>query len=193
VIGGDGEGLECLQVDLAGPVGIEKFGRGVAEPKALLDQALGRAEPCRDGRHGDAGLGQLRECDHLVGRMHGDAYDVLGERQLGGCGVAVDNEAGHGMGDVERAFRGKGLQRRQAPAARDYGVVAVRAFASDDEILEKPVVCDGGLQFGLGGGVGRRPAHVLRRDGQPVERDRLDRRLVDGSGLVHTVLHVWGR
>ena len=115
-----------------------------------------------------------------------------GERQLAGRGVAVDHHAGDRVGGVEHSVRGERLQCREAPAAGDHGVAAVRAFASDHEVPKKPVVRDGGLQLGLGVGVGRRPAHVLRRDGQAVERDRADRRLVDGSGVVHVFLREWG-
>ena len=80
VIGRDGERLQRLQADIVGAVGLEQFGRRVAEPQTLFDQALGHAETCRDGRHRDTGFGQFRERDHLVGRMHRDADDVLSER-----------------------------------------------------------------------------------------------------------------
>ena len=96
-------------------------------------------------------------------------------RQATGCAASMD------------AVGGERLQGREAAAAGDHGVAAVRAIAPDNEVFEKPVVRDGGLQLGIGDGVGRRLAHVLRRDGQPVERDRVDRRLVDGSGVVHVV------
>ena len=69
VVGGDGEGLQHFQVDLVGAVGVEQVRRHVAEAEALLDQPLGGAEARRDHGDGEAGVGQLRERDHLVGRM----------------------------------------------------------------------------------------------------------------------------
>ena len=77
MVGGDGEGLQHFQVDLARAVGVEQVRRHVAEAEALFDQPLGGAEARRDHGDGEAGIGQLRERDHLVCRMHGDTDDVL--------------------------------------------------------------------------------------------------------------------
>ena len=76
-VGGDCEGLQHLEVDLVGAVGIEQLGRGIAEAEALFDEALREAEARRDGGDGEAGIGQRRERHHLVGRVHGDADDIL--------------------------------------------------------------------------------------------------------------------
>ena len=76
MVGRDGEGLQHFEVDLVGAVGVEQVRCDVAEAQALLDQALGGAETRRDGGDGEAGVGELREGDHLVGGMHGDADDI---------------------------------------------------------------------------------------------------------------------
>ena len=60
-VGGDGEGLQHLQADLVGPVGVQQLGRRVAEAQALLDDALGRAETRRDGGDRLAGPGPASE------------------------------------------------------------------------------------------------------------------------------------
>ena len=44
---------------------------------------------------------------------------------------------------------------------------------------------DRGLQPGQVGGIGRRLAHILGREGKPVERDRADDRLGRGCDMVH--------
>ena len=69
VVGGDRERLQRLEVDGLGAVGVEELGRGVAEAKPLLDQALGDPEACGDGGDGGAGTGELGERDHLIGRV----------------------------------------------------------------------------------------------------------------------------
>ena len=142
VVGRDRECLERLEVDLLGAVGVEQLGRGVAEAQALLDDALGDAETRGDGGHRDAGVGQCRERDHLVGRMHRDADDILGKRQLTGVAVRRDL-AGHRMVGVERAVVCERLQRREAAAAGDHGeafdAVRVRAVGAGDEVLQQAV------------------------------------------------------
>ena len=74
VIGGDRKGLQGLQIDLVGAVGVEQLGRGVPEPQPLLDDAPGDAEARGDGGDGDAGLGEVGEHDDLVGGVHRLGY-----------------------------------------------------------------------------------------------------------------------
>ena len=100
-VDGDGEGLQHFKVDLVGAVGVQQLGRGVAEAQTLLDDALGRAEAGGDGGDRLAGRDQLGEGDHLVGGVHGDADDVLGERNLAGLCVAGPDLAGHRMAGIE--------------------------------------------------------------------------------------------
>ena len=180
-IGGDGEGLEDLEVDLVGAVGIEQLGRGIAEAKALLDDALGHAEAGGDVGDRGAVMGQRAEGLHLIGGVHGDADHVLGERQLVVGGAVVDDPAGHGVVAGQHILGDEVGQRGEAPAAGDDGV-AVRtllagAEGADDEVLEQAVSGDGGLELGEGGLAGRGPADV-GRELQAVERDGAD----DGVG-----------
>ena len=191
VVGGDGERLQRLEVDLLGAVGIQQLGRGVAEAKALLDDALGDAETRGDGRHRDAGLGEGRERDHLVGGVHRDAHDVLGKRQLAGITVRGDL-AGHRMIGIERAVPGERLQRREAAAAGDdgeaLGAVVVRVVGAGNEVLQQAVGLDGRLELLFSEVVGRGLAHVLGREREPAERDLPDERLGRGSDMVHVTL-----
>ena len=121
-----------------GAVGVEQVRRDVAEAQALFDQALGRAETRGDGTHGEAGICQLREGDHLVGGMHGDADDVLRQRQLAGHRRIDGDQAGHRVIGVDRAVLGERLHGGEATTAGDHGVGAGigRAVHADDEVLQ---------------------------------------------------------
>ena len=118
MVGGDGEGLQHFEVDLAGAVGVEQVRRDIAEAQALLDQALGGAEACRDGGDGEAGIGQLREGDDLVDGMHGDADDVLRQGQLARHIRIGGDQAGHRVVGVDNALLGQCLSN-----VRAYGTV----------------------------------------------------------------------
>ena len=192
VIGGDGERLQRFEVDVVRAVCVEQLGRGVAEAKPLLDQVLDNAEARGDGGHRDAGLGELRERDHLVGGVHRDADDVLGERQL--ARVAVRGAlAGHQMVGVERAVLGERLQCREAAPAGYDGepFCAVRAgiVGAGDEVLQQAVRLDGGDGLGLGEIVGRGLAQVLGREREAAQQDLPNERLGRGCDVVHASLH----
>ena len=149
---GHGEGLEGLEVDRIGAVGVEDLGRGVAEAQALLDDPLRDPEAGGDIGDGGAVIGERAECLHLVGRVHGDADDVLGERELAVDGAVVDDPAGDGMVGGEHAVLGEVAERVEPAAAGDDGVVLAAVLAGSDgachEVLEQPVGGDGGLELG---------------------------------------------
>ena len=113
-------------------------GAALPEAKALLDGTFRHAEARGDDGHRSAGPGELRERDHLVGRVHGDADDILRERELAGVAVRGDL-AGHRMIGVERAVLGERLQRGEAASAGDDGealdAVRVRLVGAGDEVL----------------------------------------------------------
>ena len=140
-VGCYGEGLQHFQVDPVGPVGVQEFRRGAAEAEPLLDEPLGGAEPRRDGGDRLTGRGQLSEGLHLVGGMHGDADDVLGERDLAGIHVPGPDLAGHRMVGIDGAFPGQLLQGLEAAAPGDDGMGSgtVRVFrvGADDEVLQQ--------------------------------------------------------
>ena len=190
MVGRDGEGLQHFEVDLVGAVGVEQVRRHVAEAQALFDQALGRAETRRDGTHGEAGVGQLRERDHLVGGMHGDADDVLRQRQLARHIRIGGDQAGHRVVGVDRAVLGQCLHGREAASAGDHGPGAGigRSVHADDEVLQQAMGGDGGLHLGLGDRIGRRLAHVLGRKRQPAQRNLPDERFVQGGDVIHANL-----
>ena len=190
MVGRDGEGLQHFEVDRVGAVGVEQVRRHVAEAEALFDQPFGRAETRRDGGDGEAGIGQLRERNHLVGGMHGDADDVLRQGQLARHRRISGDQARHGMVGVDRAVLGQRLHGRKPAPAGDHGIGAGigRTVHADDQVLQQAVGCDGGLHLGLGDRVGRRLAHVLGRKRQPAQRNLPDERFVQGSDVIHANL-----
>ena len=177
-VGGDGEGGQDLQVDPALAVGFQQHRRGVAEAQALLDQTLGDAEARRHIGHGGAARGKAGERLDLVGRVHGGAYHVLGQRQLALRRVVVDHAAGHRIIDRQHALAGKVDEGGQAAAAGDHGVTDVAFGAgfdgAGDEVFQQPMRGDRGLELGERGLAGRCLADVGRRQLQLVERDGLD-------------------
>ena len=185
---GHGEGVEGLDVDRIGAVGVEDLGGGVAEAQALLDDALGDAEA--GGNVGDGGTftGQRAEGLNLVGGVHGHADHVLRERELAVGGAVDDDSAGDGMVGFEHALAGEVAERVEPAAAGDDGVVLAAVLAGSDgachEVLEQPVGGDGGFELGEGGLAGLGPADVGGRALQPVERDGSD------DGIVHVVQRI---
>ena len=181
-IGGDGEGLEGVEVDFVGAVGVEKFGRGIAEAEALLDGTLGHPEAGGDVGHGGAGTGERAEGLHLVGRVHGDADHVLGKRELVVGRAVADHAAGHGVVVGQHALAGEVDERGEPPAAGDDGVAVgagrIGVDGAGHQVLEQAMGGDGGLKLGEGGLAGHGLADVGGRDLQPVERDGSD----DGVG-----------
>ena len=191
-VGGDGEGLQHFEVDLVGPVGVQQLGRGVAEAQALLDDALGRAEPRGDGGNRLAGLDQLREGRHLVGGVHGDADDVLGERELGRLDVPGLDQAEHRMVGIEDAVLDQRLHGLEAAPAGDdgeaLGAVLVGLVHADDQVLKQAEGGDGGLEFRVRPGVGWGLADVLGGEREPAQRDVPEERFGPGGDVVHANL-----
>ena len=184
MVGGDREGLQGLQVDLAGAAGIQQLRGGVAEAQPLLDQALGDAEARGDGGHDDAGASESREGGDLVGRVHGDAHDILGQREFARVAVGGD-QTGHRPIGGKRAVFGERLERGEAAAAGDHGETldpVVGFVGAGDQVLEQPVGGDGGLEFGQRGRVGRGLARILGRQREAVERDLPERGFGRGCG-----------
>ena len=165
VVHGDRKGLEGLEVDLLSPVGVEQFRGRLAEPQPLFDQALGDAEARGDGGHGEPGLGEPVERDHLVRGVHGDTDDVLGEREFAGALGGAGHAAGHGVVLIKDPLASEGLQGGEPPAAGDHRIVPDAIFAGTlgpgDQVLEQSVGRDGGLELGQRSRVGGGLAHVL--------------------------------
>ena len=188
-VGGNGEGLQRFEVDLVCPIGVQQLGRGVAEAQPLLDDALGRPETRRDCRNRLAGRGQFRESRNLVRRMHGDAHDVLGQRELGGPGIPGPDLAGHGIVGVQHAVldeRLHGLEAAPAGGHREtLGAVFGGLVRPDDEVLQQPEGGDGGLERVVVLRIGQGLADVLGRGGELGERDLPDDGLGSGGDEVH--------
>ena len=174
-VGRHGEGLEGLEVDLAGAVDVEDLGRRVAEAQALLDGALGNPEAGGDVGDGGAVVGERAEGLHLVGRMHRDPDHVLGERELAVDRAVADDSAGDGMVGVKHAVAGEVVEHGEATGAGDDDKVLAAVLAGSDgachEVLEQPVGGDGGLELGKGGLAGLGLADVGGRALQAVEGD----------------------
>ena len=154
LIRGDGEGHQCVQIDFARTVGLEQHRCGVAEPQPLLHGAFGNPEARRDGGRRAARIGQAAERLDLIGRVHGGADTVLGQRNFFGRHDASDHTAGHGVVLVQRAFGGQRLHRGKPPPAGDHRVApgAIRAgfHGAGNQVLEQPVSSDRGLELGEG-------------------------------------------
>ena len=185
LIRGDGEGHQCFQIDLARPVGLEQHRCGVAEPQALLHGAFRDPEARRDGGRRAARIGQAAERLDLIGRVHGGADTVLGQRNFFGRYDSADHAAGHGVILVQRALGGQRLHRGQPPPAGDHRVApnTVRAgfHGAGNQVLEQPVGSDRGLELGEGRSIGRRLAHIVGREFELGQRDVAD----IAFGVVH--------
>ncbi len=192
-VGSDGEGLQHLQVDLIGAVGVQQLRRGVAESQALLDQPLRQAETCRDGRDRLPGLHQLREGDDLVGRVHRDPHDILRERDLAGVVTVGSNQTGDGVVCIDRILLDQRLHGSEAAPAGDHGVavgsVLSRLIGADDEVLQQSEGGDRGLELDVGAGIGRGLADILGGKCEPAQRDLPDERFGPGGDVVHASLH----
>ena len=185
-VDGDGEGLQRLEVDLAGAVGGEDLGGRIAEAKPLLDGALGNPEAGGDVGDRGAVIGERAEGLNLVGGMHCHTHHVLREGELAVRRTVVDDPAGDGMVGGQHAVLGEVVEGGEPAGAGDDGVVLAAVLAGSDgachEVLEQPMGGDGGLELGEGGLAGLGPADVGGRAFQPVERDGSD------DGIVHVVL-----
>ena len=146
LIRGDGEGHQCVQIDFARPVGLKQHRCGIAEPQAFLHGALRDPEARRDGGRRAARIGQAAERLDLIGRVHGGADSVLGQRNFFGRHDSADHAAGHGVVLVQRALGGQRLHRGKPPPAGDHRVArdTVRAgfHSAGNQVLEQPVSGD---------------------------------------------------
>ena len=112
--------------------------------------------------------GQAAECLDLIGRVHGGADTVLGQRNFFGRHNAADHAAGHGVVLVQRALGGQRLHRGQPPPTGDHRVtpdtVVAGFHSAGNQVLEQPVGGDRGLELGEGRSVGRRLTHIVGRE-----------------------------
>ncbi len=178
MIRGDGEGHQCVQIDLARAVGLEQHRCGVAEPQPLLHGALRDPEARRDAGRRAARIGQAAECLDLIGRVHGGADHVLGQRNFFGRHDTADHAARYEVVLLQRAVGGQRLHRGQPPPAGDHPVApgAIRAgsHGTGNQVLEQPVGGDRGLELGEGRSIGRRLTHVAGREFELGQRDVAD-------------------
>ena len=165
LIRGDGEGHQCVQIDLACAVGLQQHRCRVAEPQAFLYGALRDPEAGSDGGRRAARIRQAAKRLDLIGRVHGGADTVFGQRNFFGHHDTADHAAWYGVVLFQHALGGQRLHRGQPPPAGDHGVTpgAVQAgfHGADNQVLEQPVRGDRGLQFGEGRSIGRRLAYIV--------------------------------
>ena len=114
LIRGDGEGHQCFQIDFARAVGLEQHRCGVAEPQPFLHGALRDPEARRDGGRRAARIGQAAERLDLIGRVHGGADTVLGQRNF------------FGRHDMPIMRQGTGWSSSSAPSAASACIAASR-------------------------------------------------------------------
>ena len=185
LIRGDGEGHQCVQIDLVRAVGLQQHRCGVAEPQAFLHGALGDPEARRDGGRRAARIGQAAERLDLIGRVHGGADTVLGQRNFFGRHDILDHAAGHGVVLVQRALGGQRLHRGKPPSAGDHRVardtIGAGFHGAGNQVREQPVGGDRGLELGEGRSIGRRLAHIVGREFELGQRDVAD----IAFGVVH--------
>lgn len=118
VVVGDGERLHLPQPDVAETVGVEDGGTDAAEFQAFLNDVLGHAEAGGDGRGGCALVDEVAERLELVGRVHGDADDVLGQADFYRVGVALELDTVHRVVGRELAASGEQHERGNGAARR---------------------------------------------------------------------------
>ena len=185
LICGDGEGHQCVQIDFVRTVGLKQHRCGVAEAQPFLHGAFRNPEAHRDGGRRAARIGQAAERLDLIGRVHGGADTVLGQRNFFGRQDISDHAAGHGVVLVQRALGSQRLHRGKPPSAGDHRVarnaIAARSHGTGNQVLEQPVGCDRGFKLGEGRGVGRRLAHIVGREFELGQRDVAD----IAFGVVH--------
>ena len=178
LIRGDGEGHQCVQIDFARTVGLKQHRCGVAEPQAFLHGALGDPEARRDGGRRAARIGQAAERLDLIGRVHGGADTVLGQRNFFGRHDTPDHAAGHRVVFVQRTLGGQRLHRGKPPSAGDHRVardtIGAGFHGAGNQVLEQPVGGDRGLEFGEGRIIGGCLAHVAGREFELGHRDVAD-------------------
>ena len=100
------------------------------------------------------------------------------------------------MVGIDRAVLGQRLHGCEAAPAGDHGIGTgsggIVAFGAGDEVFQKAVGGDGGLDLGLGDRIGRGLADVLGREREPGERDLPDQRFGPGGAMVHAYLSRFG-
>ena len=170
--------------NLDGPWWIVRNRAGLDDVRIGAQQP-GAGATAPDGRDGAAGIGQVAERLDLIGRVHGGADSVLGQRNLFGRHDTPDHAARYGVVLVQRAFGAQRLHRGKPPPAGDHRVTpdTVRAgsHGTGNQVLEQPVGGDRGLEFGEGRGIGRRLAHVAGGEFELGQRDIAD----FAFGVVH--------
>ena len=192
-VGSDGEGLQHLQVDGVGPVGIQQLRRGVAETQTLLDDALGRAETRRDGGNRLAGPGELREkaTTWSAGCMAMRTTFSASESSAGSAWPDLTWQ-GTGMVGIEHLVLDQRLHGLEAAPAGDHGValgaILVGFVRADDQVLQQVDGGDRGLERGVGLRIGRRLADVLGGEREPAQRDVPGERFGPGGDVVHANL-----
>ena len=168
LIRGDGEGHQRFQIDLACAVGLQQHRCCIAEPQPFLHGALRDPEARRDGGRRAARIGQAAERLDLIGRVHGGADSVLGQRNFFGRHDTADHAAGHGVVLFQRALGGQRLHRGKPPSAGDYrvapGTIRAGFHGTGNQVLEQPVGSDRGLELGEGRIIGWRLAHIAGRE-----------------------------
>ena len=180
-VGRGREGGQALEVDVAGAVGGQQFGRGGGEAEALRDQAFRDPEAVGDLARLAAGGGEPGERLDLVGGVHGDADDVLGEREFVPGRGSGDDMAGDGMIVRHHADAGQRLEGGETPSPGDDAVARAVAVGCgegvDDEVLQQAVGGDGGFELVLGGAVRPGVAGIVGGKYQAGERNMAERRL----------------
>ena len=104
--------------------------------------------------------------------------DAVGGQRLHGLEAAAAGDHGIALGaDLSPRLGGRGRLPRS-------GILS-RAVRADDEVPQQPEGGDGGLELGVGLGIGRRPALVFGGERELAQRDFPDQRFGPGGDAVH--------
>ena len=173
--GAQREGGDDIEADVAVAVGVEQFGRELAEPQTLPDMPLGGAEARRDRVDRGAAVDQRRHRDKLVRRVHRSADRVFGERGFDRVVRCLDFARDRMIG-VDHAFSGEFLQDLEAPSAGiDFaGAFAVDRRRMDDQVLQDTPGADAGFEGHILSRGGRSFADIGRGENELAESDVAD-------------------
>jgi hypothetical protein len=157
LVRGRGIGLGGIERDLSRAQRIEHLRVKPGEPQSAFDMADGEPEPASDPFDVGALLDQLAEREALVGRVHRQPLEVLGERGLGRADIAALAE--HEAGDLvilgQRALGLQRLQRAKAAPAGFDGVAASRLCRGHHQVLQQSAGGDIGGKLRVGHKIAR--------------------------------------
>jgi hypothetical protein len=167
------EGFGNVEGDLPGRERLEHDGRKRRKTQTALDKADSQTEAAGNIFDGRTPGHERSEGLGFVGRVHGEAMEVLREASFdGGFRAVLEYEARDLMVAGEQLFFGEREHRATAAFAGFDLKFALRG-GPDDEVLQQAAGCNAGLQLSIGCRIAV-TADIAGRLNELVQRDRLD-------------------